>query len=466
MKNSKAKIGLAILFSTIVFLLIIYLGISVYYQYHFLPGTVINGYECGNKSVSSVETKMIDSARLYSLTIEERLNVVEIITSADIDMSMDIKGDLNKILEEQNQYSWVKYATSKTETDYDADIHVTYNETKLDVVIDSLACMDDTKITGAVLATLEYNGNKFDIINGHSGNELNKEMAKAAIKNAIDTMESNLILEDVGCYINPLNTDNSSYEKLADTLNSYLKVKITLKFGDNTEIIDKAYISSWLSIDENENIIFDEEAIRAYLKTLADKYDTNGISRTFVNAEGKEITVAGGDYGWWIDGATECANIISDITNLKSQVREPAFRQEADVFGEVDFANNYIEVNLAKQKLYAIKDGKLFHEADIVSGKPNYETPTGVYNMRFMKKNYELVRPSFTKTVKYWMVFYGQTEETNIGLCSCDWLTEFGGNVYKTSKGSLGSIYMSDEDAKIIYENYPNNDFAVIIYNK
>lgn len=466
MKNSTKKVLIATLFCTLIFSLIIYLGISVFYQYHFLPGTVINGYECGNKSVSSVEEEMLDSVRLYNLTIEERLNTVEMITSADIEMSLSIKGDLSKILDEQNHFGWIKYALSQKDTSYNADIHVTYNEDMLDIIINNLVCLNDEKITGAVPATLEYSGGKFQIVSGHAGNEINKEMAIAAIKNAIDNFESNLVLETVGCYINPLYTDDSEYDKLVNTLNAYLDVEITLTFGGNEEIIDEALISGWVKLDSENNIIFDEEAIRSHLKTLADKYDSMGKSRTFINAEGKEITVSGGDYGWWLDGETECANIIADITSLTSSTREAAFKQRADVFDEIDFAENYIEVNLNNQKLYAIKDGKLFHTADIVSGKSGYETPTGIFRMRFMFKDYNLVRPSLSKIVKYWMVFYGNTVETNIGLCSCDWLSEFGGTVYKTAKGSLGSIYMSNDDAKIIYENYPNDDFAVIIYNK
>lgn len=460
MKNSKKKVLIATLFCTIIFLVIIYLGISVYYDYHFLPNTIINGYDCSNKTVSAVEVEMVDSVRLYCLKIEERLNKSEMIPSAEIDMKMNIKGDLNEILSAQNNYLWFKKGTEHT-----ADINITYDEAKLDKYIDKLDCLNDDKITGIVPATLEYSGGRFNVIKGHSGNEINKELTINAIKNAIKNMEDTLVLEDAGCYTTPLQLDDSGFDKLVDTLNKYLEVKITLTFGDNEEVIDDSLISGWLSIDTANNIVFDEESIRAHLKTLADKYDTMGNARTFVNAEGKEITVAGGDYGWWLDGATECANIIADITALNSSTREPAFSQRADVFEDVDFKDNYIEVNLSKQKLYAIKDGELFHEANIVSGAPKTATPAGIFRMRFMFKDYELVRETFTHTVKYWMVFYGNTKETNIGLCSCDWLTEFGGNVYQTN-GSLGSIYMSNDDAKIIYENYPNDDFAVIIYNK
>ena len=95
MRNSKKKVIIATLFCTIIFLVIIYLGISVYYDYHFLPNTIINGYDCSNKTVSAVEVEMVDSVRLYCLTIEERLNKSEMIPSAEIDMKMNIKGDLN-----------------------------------------------------------------------------------------------------------------------------------------------------------------------------------------------------------------------------------------------------------------------------------------------------------------------------------------------------------------------------------
>ena len=106
-------------------------------------------------------------------------------------------------------------------------------------------------------------------------------------------------------------------------------------------------------------------------------------------------------------------------------------------------------------------------EADIISGDPRNgkETPTGVFNMRFMFTNYNFVRGSFQKTLKYWMVFYGNTVETNIGIASCDWITDFGGTAYK-SAGSLGSIYINEADAKTLYKELPGKDFPVIIYKE
>ena len=98
---------------------------------------------------------------------------------------------------------------------------------------------------------------------------------------------------------------------------------------------------------------------------------------------------------------------------------------------------------------------------DPVNGK---ETPTGIFNMRFMFTDYNFVRGSFQKKLKYWMVFYGNSVDTNIGIASCDWLSTFGGTVYKTA-GSLGSIYINEADAKTLYMQLPGKGFPVIIYN-
>ena len=242
---------------------------------------------------------------------------------------------------------------------------------------------------------------------------------------------------------------------------------ITLSFGEETEVIDRAQIYKWLSVDTNNEIVFDKDAIVEYIDSFATKYETMGQSRVFTTSTGSEITVSGGDFGWWINRNAEAEAIINDIKTLNSATREPNYLQRAGAYGDVDFGNTYVEINLTTQRLFAYKDGNKIVEADIISGDPRNgkETPTGVFNMRFMFTNYNFVRGSFQKTLKYWMVFYGNTVETNIGIASCDWITDFGGTAYK-SAGSLGSIYINEADAKTLYKELPGKDFPVIIYKE
>lgn len=462
MNKKKIIIGASVI--SLVLIAIIYLGVAVYYQYHFLPGTTINGKDYSNKTIKSVNESMQDDIRLYYLKIIERNSDVEHIAAGDIGLSISIDGDLSKIKENQNHYLWF-IKPKKAET---LDITITYDEAKLNYAINGLKCLNDEYINAGIAPKLTFDGIAFTMTERVPGNEINKEKTADLIKNAIKNMDSVINLETENCYLVPLDSNASEKEQeVLNKLNSYLDVDITLTFGDESEVIDKAQIYKWLSVDANNEIQFNTEAIIEYVDTIAKKYETMGQSREFVTSSGKTITVSGGDFGWWINRKAEAEAIINDIKGLAPVTREPNYLQRAGAFGDNDFGNTYIEINLTTQHLYAYKDGNKIVDCDIISGDPSLksETPTGVFNMRFMFTKYNFVRGSFKKTLKYWMVFYGNTVETNIGIASCDWIANFGGNAYKGA-GSLGSIYVNEADAKTLYMELPGKDFPVIIYKE
>ena len=462
MNKKKVIIGASVI--TFVLIAIIYLGVAVYYQYHFLPGTTINGKDYSNKTIKSVKESIQDDIRLYYLKIIERNDEVEHIAAGDIGLTLSIDGDLSKIKNEQNHYLWFL----KPKKDLKLDITITYDKAKLDYAINGLKCLNDDYINAGVAPKLTFDGIAFSMSNGVPGNEIDKEMTKDIIKTAINNLDSVINLETENCYLVKLETNTSEKEtEVLNTLNSYLDVDITLTFGNDSVVIDKAQIYKWLSVDANNEIQFDKEAIIDYVDTIAKDYETMGQTREFVTSTGKTINISGGDFGWWINRTAEAEAIINDIKGLATVTREPNYLQRAGAFGDNDFGNTYIEINLTTQHLYAYLEGEKIVDCDIISGDPNLksETPTGVFNMRFMFTNYNFVRGDFTKTLKYWMVFYGNTVDTNIGIASCDWLTSFGGNAYKGA-GSLGSIYVNEADAKTLYMELPGKDFPVIIYKE
>ncbi len=462
MKNKKK---ILITSSIVLFILIavIYLGVAVFYQYHFLPGTIINGKDYSNQSIDSVKESIQDDIRKYYLKIIERNDGVEHIAAADIDLQVSIDGDLSTIKDAQNHYLWFISPDKEAKL----DVTVTYDENKLDYAISILKCLNDEYINSGIAPELKYDGVEFTMTDAVPGNEINKEITAQYIKDAIKNMDSVLNLETNNCYLVPLDTetDEKTKETLAK-LNSYLDVVITLTFGDKTEVIDRTKIYKWLSVDVNNNVVFDKDAIIEYVDSFAKEYETMGQTREFTTSFGEVIRVNGGDYGWWINRTAEAEAIIKDIEGLNSCTREANYLQVAGAHGDTDIGTTYIEVDLYKQHLYAYKEGELIVDCPIVSGDPinGEKTPTGIYNMRFMFTNYDFVRGSFQKTLKYWMVFYGNSVETNIGIASCNWLTEFGGSVYK-SAGSLGSIYVDETNAKTLYMQLPGKDFPVIIYD-
>ena len=463
MKNKK-KIIIGCAIFTIAIIAIIYLGVAVYYQYHFLPGTTINGKDYSNKTVEAVKDSIQNDIRTYYLKLIERNDEVEHVSAGDINMKVTIDGDLTKIKNNQNHYLWF-IKPKKAET---LDITIAYDEIKLDYAINGLKCLDDEYINSGIAPELTFDGNVFTMTEGVPGNEIDKEKAISLIKEAINNMDPVLTLENEGCYLVPIDNEASEKEKkLLNQLNSYLDVVITLTFGEEKEVIDKAQIYKWLSVGTNNEVIFDTEKIIEYIDTIGKEYETMGQTREFLNSYGQTIKVSGGDFGWWINRKAEAEAIISDIKSLNSVTREPNFLQRAGAFGENDFGNTYLEINLSDQHLYAYKDGNKIVDCDIISGDPvnGLETPTGVFNMRFMFTNYNFVRGSFSKQLKYWMVFYGNTVETNIGIASCNWISNFGGTAYRGA-GSLGSIYVNEADAKTLYMELPGKDFPVIIYKE
>ncbi len=80
----------------------------------------------------------------------------------------------------------------------------------------------------------------------------------------------------------------------------YASVTITYQIGDASEVLDSDRILSWLKENEDGSVTFDEQQAKAFVKSLAEKYDTAYTTRTFHTTSGHDIQITQGDYGWRI----------------------------------------------------------------------------------------------------------------------------------------------------------------------
>ena len=134
-------------------------------------------------------------------------------------------------------------------------------------------------------------------------------------------------------------------------------VVITYDFGDRKETADRNVIRTWLSRNEDQDLVLDSQKIAQYIKTLAEKYDTIGTQRSFVTYNSREITVSGGDYGWQIDQEKETQALYQAVTDKKTQVREPEYQKKAMSRNTNDIGYTYVEINLAAQRLVVYQEG-------------------------------------------------------------------------------------------------------------
>lgn len=445
------KIILAVFFGLV---LAVYGGISVYFMSHFFPYTVLNGVDVSMYTAAQVEEIQEQKVSEYILKMVESDGDVTIINGKEIDLTYEKDGKVKKIMKTQNPFLWVTCFWK--ESVLNEKVSISYDVKKLSEVIDDLDCMDEKNQVPSVSAHPEYNGEKFEIVEGEIGTQIQRNVFVKAIKDTIEAIEPELDLIEAGCYTEAeYGVDDPKVEQACQEMNDYLGAEITYDLTPYTEVVDGAVISTWLSCDKNMEVTFSQEKLKAYVALLAETYDTYGKTRQFVTGYGDTVEVVGGSFGWKIDQAAEIEALIANIQNKEVVTREPVYTSRGVSHEENDIGNTYAEVDLTRQHMFYFQNGQLMMESDIVTGNPSAgnATPQGVYSLAYKQMDATLRGPQkedgtyeWESPVKYWMPFNG-----GIGFHDATWQASFGGSRY-TVAGSHGCINMPYDAAGQLYD--------------
>ena len=454
-KSKKAlKIALITAGSAAGVLLTAYIGLAVYFNSHFMFFTTINGTDCSMKSVGQVEDEMKKKVADYKLTLKESGGAEETIAGSDISIKYVPGNKLEEIVKEQNGFSWPKSLWDHPEIE--TEIGVKYDEAALGEMIAALDCMNPEGKTPSVDAHPEFKDGQFVVAPEVVGTQINGEVLSAKIAEAISGFQPSLDLSEKGCYALPrFVSDSPEVKAAADAMNGYLGANVTYDFNPEKEVVDASVISQWVKVDGDMNVTFDEEAVRGYVQSLAEKYNTKGVPRQFTTATGNVVTVEGGGFGWRIDQDAEYTALLANIQNGETVTREPNYLSRGISHGGTDVGGTYAEVDLTNQRMYFIKDGQIVLQSDCVTGNPNkgYATPQGVYSLAWKQKNRTLrgeKQPDGTyeyeTPVAFWMPFNG-----GIGFHDATWQSAFGGRRYQTH-GSHGCVNLPYSIAQQLYD--------------
>lgn len=236
-------------------------------------------------------------------------------------------------------------------------------------------------------------------------------------------------------------------------------MQITYRFDDNTETLDGTTIADWLITLGDGSVSVNEAPAKEYVAGLASKYDTFGRNRSFKTHNGEQITVTGGDYGYWMDRVSTRQELIAQILTGESAELTPVYYSTGISYDVNNIGSSYVEVNIGDQHLWVYKDGQLVNETDFVSGglfKGN-GTPEGTYAITYKERDATLVGEGYQSSVKYWMPFNG-----NIGLHDASWRDSFGGHIYYMN-GSHGCVNLPPAKAAEIYDQVEKGE-AVVVY--
>ena len=454
-RHRRKKLAVRIILIIAGVLVLAYLGTALFFNSHFYFFTKINGTEFSAKTVEQVEKYMEGQVADYELTLEEIDGGTEGIDGSDIDLEY-VKGDeLNKLLKEQNPLLWITALWNRPEIT--APVGVEFDESKLTEVLNNLTCMDPEEQVKSKSARPVFENTEFVIQPEVVGSEIDKEKFGEAVKTAVGGFVSTLDMEEAGCYILPAFTSESEEVTAAkDKMNSYLGAHITYDFSPYTEVVDSSVISQWITVDDSMNVTFNQDAVRAYIQDLANKYDTYGKTRTITTGSGNTAQVEGGSYGWQIDQEAEYTALTANIEKAETVTREPQYARRAASHEGNDFGTSYVEIDLTNQHVWVFVNGQCVVETDCVTGNPNQGngTPQGTYSIAYKQQDTTLRGPKkedgtyeWESPVSYWMPFNG-----GIGLHDASWQPTFGGDWY-LSHGSHGCVNLPPSVAPTVYAN-------------
>lgn len=437
---------------------VVYIAGAVYYRSHFFKGTNIYGTDVSKMKIEDFKDKLSD----YKIQVEQKdkegNKFTEELSVEDLGVDVASTQELERILDSQNIWRWpfnnsTVYCGGGTLISYDAD--------KTETAVSGLKCLQEEQVQKRKNAYIsEYkSGEGYSIVPEIDGNQLDYERTLEVIEAAIINLDTKIDLDAEDCYKKArITSDNESLNRKLDKMNKYVSTVVTYEFGDNTEILDGETINKWISLEDGK-VVFDENGVSEYVATLRRKYDTIFRSREFKTSYGKTITIEGGDYGWWMNTGEETKELTELIKKGKVVKRTPCYYQTAQSYGEKDYGDTYVEINLTAQHVFLYKDGKKILETDCVSGNSarGFDTPTGVYGITYTERNATLNGENYSTPVSYWMPF-----NKNVGLHDAGWRSSFGGQIYKTN-GSHGCVNLPPSAAKAIF-SYVSKGTPVVCY--
>lgn len=441
-------------------ILIAYIAVAVYFGSHFYEDTEIYGIDCSQKTVDEVKALVEEKLDDYQLKLEERGGAEEYITAQQIDLQFVDNSSIDRMLKAQRSYLWP--ITMMLERNQMASVAFSYDQEKALTALQSLECMNPIYVKAPTDAYLQVTEQGYEIIGETEGNTLDQDKTKNALFSALDAGKSTISLEEEDCYVKPeIYQDDKALTAEAEAKNELLKADITYDFGDRQERVNAPVIAEWITQMTDGGYVIDEVKVMDYVESLALKYDTFGLPRTFYTTLGTTVTLSDGDYGWCIDQSATLVDLLNALSEGYQGTMEPQYLYTATSRNTDDIGYTYVEICISQQRMWCYKDGVCIVDTPIVTGNPNKGNATpsnGVWSIDAKMRDYTLVGEGYRSPVDYWMPFNG-----DIGIHDMQNRAYFGSTIYLTN-GSHGCVNTPYDAVKTIYENVSIGT-AVVVYD-
>ena len=434
----------------------------------FPDATVINGVDCSGMSGEETIAALTDARNNAILTVVEDGEEIGQITGLQV--TYDIAPQVNKLLHGNIlRLPMPKFMPGNLGVAKNVDMVVAEvsDETKEYLRSQEFLYREAENPTKDAYVDKTQEG--FPIVPEYYGDNIDPERF---VDKAIETMaagETSLAFDPSDYYKLPdITKDDPALLDYQNYCQTYLSQKITLTVFDGDITIPVEELDKMKVRNEDGTVTIDEDAVYTFAYNLTNNHSTIGANRTFKAANGKDIQVGGGNYGFAIDENAEAEQLMKDLQENKDVTRQPCYYMVPYGAGSGvngDIGNSYVEVDLAAQKVYLFVNGSKVLETPVVTGNTSkkHGTPTGVFRIAYKDREATLKgleddgKTEYESKVDYWMPFYG-----DVGLHDAPWRTAFGGTIYLEG-GSHGCVNMPPAAAATLFNNV-SAGFPVVVH--
>ena len=448
---------------------IVYLAGALVFMDRFMPNTTIMGKDVSLKTTAEVQDLLTDVAKSYQLSVSgEGFSLT--LASSDMGTAVNSSSVTDAMHADASPWAWpVEVFAVHDETD-----KLVTSNGKLDEAVRKAVEAFNEQTEAPRNAGLDYDngGSQFVVRAETAGTALDADKVVETVNAAVAAMESSATLSEDALQQPTLLSDDKRLAKAADEANSLLKADFSLKLGDTPVAqVNADAIAGWVRLHDDVTVGVDEGLVAAWVQDLASACNTYQARRTFTRADGKEVTVSGGVYGWIIDKDKLQEALMNGVDSAQTGDMAIPCEQEAGAYDGLhgrDWGKRYVDVDLTEQHARFYDDeGSLAWESDVVTGTPDgeHDTPEGVYVINGKESPSKLIgqmkpetgEPEYQTEVKAWMPFV----DNYIGFHDADWQPAFGDSRYKSGYGSHGCVNLPPEKAVELYDLIKVGDVVV-----
>lgn len=449
----------------------IYLGGVAYFNFFFMPSTSVDGQDVSLMSVEDVATSLTDAKTSGWKASVSGDGVSFELAAADISLAYDGESAARAAIAQQHPWAWpIELAQSAQQSLSTGDVSA-YVSLDSDAISSAVAnAVSAASPAGASSGTTDitYDSEKkaYTASDSAQASRIDQNAATQTIANQAKTLATSIELGDESLQA------GESVDDAIKTANAMLAATVTLTLGGTkVTTVDADLISQWITIGDDLSVTLNQDAITTWAKgDLSAKTDSVDTARTYTRPDGvQESVVAGGVYGWSINGAEAAQDIYNDImAGSPTTLELPCYSSAATYNpGGQDWPTRFIDVDISDQHaIFFDSDGSVIWEADVVTGQPNLNRSTTQGTWTITNKqspstlvgpNDESGNPQWVSHVDFWMGVVGNL----MGFHNAPWRSAFGGDIYLTN-GSHGCINLSYDDAEKLYSLCNVGDVVII----